>query len=206
MSRITQVDAQQPGRELKRILDSSLMTLEDEPNFLKVLANSAAALKAYVESDKALLNGQLTPRFREQIALAVAEINDSKYCLVAHSVASNYAGLTGEEVEMACHATASDPKSQALLHFTQAIVLQRGKISDADFCALGQAGFSQSELVEVIANIVHNIFSNYLNLVARTEIDLPTLPPDAGVPRHKIRAGSVECPVQSSVKPLRQSP
>jgi uncharacterized peroxidase-related enzyme len=176
MLRVTPIKANQATKDIQQVLEASHVAFEEVPNFLKVLANSVAALKAYVESEEALLDGQLTPRFREQIALAVAEINASNYCLAAHSIAGKGAGLTDEEIRLARNAAASDPKADALLRFTQSVVLQRGKISDEDFCAVGRAGFSKAELVEILANIALNIFTNYLNIVAKTEIDLPQIP------------------------------
>jgi uncharacterized peroxidase-related enzyme len=173
MLRLNPIETSQGSEELQRFLDLSLPPCEEAPNFLKVLANSIPTSKAYVESEKALLTGQLTPRFREQIALAVAEINSSNYCLVAHAKAAKEAGLTEEEIDLARKAGAHEAKAEALLRFTQEVVLQRGKISDEDYCAVLRAGFSQGELVEIIGNIALNIFTNYLNLVAKTEVNFP---------------------------------
>jgi uncharacterized peroxidase-related enzyme len=173
MLRLNPIEESQGGDEMQRILDLSQMTFEEAPNFLKVLAHSLPTLRAYGAAEKSLLNGHLTARFREQIALAVAEINSSNYCLVAHANAAKEAGLTEEEIHLARRATASEAKEEALLRFTQEVVLQRGKISDEDFCAVVKAGFSQAEVVEIIANIALNIFTNYLNLVAKTEVNFP---------------------------------
>lgn len=171
MLRLSPIEANEASEEIQRVLEASHVAFEEVPNFLRILANSAAALKAYVESEEALLDGQLTPQYREQIALAVAEINASNYCLAAHSVAGKSVGLADEEIRLARSAAAPDPKADAMLRFTQAIVLQRGRIGDEDFCALGRAGFSKAELVEILANIALNIFTNYLNIVAKTEMD-----------------------------------
>jgi uncharacterized peroxidase-related enzyme len=173
MVRLEPIDASQAGDEFLRILDSTHVPFVEIPNFLKVLGNSAAGLKAYVESEDALLHGELSPRLREQIALAVAEINVCTYSLAFHSEAGREAGLTEEDVRRARGATAADARANAMLRFTQRIVLQRGKISDADFLALGQAGFSQAEIVEIIANVALNLFTNFLNLTAMTETDVP---------------------------------
>src|SRR5437762_7071105 len=70
-----------------------------------------------------------------------------------------------------------------MLRFTQAVVLQRGDISDEDFQALGKAGFTDAQIVEIVANIALNIFSNYVNSVAKTEVDFPLLQPGADAPR-----------------------
>jgi alkylhydroperoxidase family enzyme len=92
---------------------------------------------------------------------------------VAHAKAAKEAGLTEEEIDLARKAGAHEAKAEALLRFTQEVVLQRGKISDEDYCAVLRAGFSQGELVEIIGNIALNIFTNYLNLVAKTEVNFP---------------------------------
>ena len=69
-----------------------------------------------------------------------------------------------------------------MLRFAQAVALQRGELSDADFQSLRQAGFSDSLITEIISNIALNIFTNYFNSVARTDIDFPLLKPGADVP------------------------
>ena len=62
MLRFTRIASQEEaGRELRQILQLAHVTLEEAPNFLKVLANSAAAFQAYTASEKALracLNNQ----------------------------------------------------------------------------------------------------------------------------------------------------
>jgi hypothetical protein len=43
---------------------------------------------------------------------------------------------------------------------------------------LRQAGVSEGEIIEIVANTVVNIFTNYLNHVAGTDIDLPVMRAD----------------------------
>ena len=81
MSRLTPIGV---TSELKRSLKNSRLELDEAPRFLQVLANSPASLRAYIRADAALVRGQLTPRQRQQVALAVAEINGSSYSLSAH--------------------------------------------------------------------------------------------------------------------------
>jgi uncharacterized peroxidase-related enzyme len=158
---------------------------EGIPNFLRILANSHAAALAYILAESALATGRLSGRQREQIALTVAEINGSKYCLQAHAAAGGSAGLSGEEIESARRAAAPDARAGQMLRFTQSMVLQRGEISDEDLCALRKAGFSDAEVVEIVANIALNVFTNYLNILSKTEADFPAI---ADEPR--------ECPPQ----------
>ena len=183
MSRLTAVKTNGATSELNRSLKTSRLKLTEAPRFLQVMANSPASLRAYIRADAALVRGQLTPRQREQVALAVAEINGSSYSLSAHYETGKRLGLTDHEMQLARNATAVDPKADTMLRFTQAVVLQRGEISDDDFHALRKVGFTDAQIVEIVANIALNIFSNYFTSVARTEVDFPLLQPGADAPR-----------------------
>jgi len=151
-------------------------------NFLHLLANSPAAFKAYVACAGALGQGELTPRQRELLALTVAEINGAKYCLSAHYALARKLGLDEAEIRSARHATAADQQTHAMLRFAQAVAIQRGEVSDADFQSIRQAGFTDALVTEIVSNIVLNIFTNYFNSVARTEVDFPLLKPGADAP------------------------
>lgn len=159
------------------------------PNFIKLLSKSPVAMNAYVQATRALANGRLNEGERERIALAIAEINGSDYCLAAHESAAREAGLTEEDVLLARKASAKNQRSEAMLRFVQAVVLQRGDIKDEETAAMGKAGFSEAEIIEVVANIGLNIFTNYLNILARTNLDSPAIHPE------KARAGKVSIPV-----------
>ena len=151
-------------------------------NFLHLLANSPAALQGYLACAGALSQGQLTPRQRELLALAIAEINGAKYCLSAHYALARKLGLDDNEIRAARRATSADRQTHAMLRFAQSVALQRGEISDADFQSLRLAGFTDSLIAEIVSNIALNIFTNYFNCVARTEVDFPVLKPVADVP------------------------
>ena len=52
---------------------------------------------------------------------------------------------------------------------------ERGHLTDADLQRARAAGLSDGEIVEVVANAVLNIFTNYLNTAGQTEIDFPVV-------------------------------
>ena len=144
---------------------------DGSPIFWRLLAKSRAAMIAYAQAENTLAKGVLPQLQREKIALAVAEINGSNYCLAAHEASARQAGLSTDDIKAARKASASDFKTETLLHFVQAIVLQRGDVSDGDFFSMRKAGFSDEEIIEVLANVVLNIFSNYFNILAQTDVD-----------------------------------
>jgi hypothetical protein len=77
--------------------------------------------------------------------------------------------MNEEDVQLARKAAAVDGKAEAMLRFVQLIALQRADIRDVDLKAVLKAGWSEEEVVEMIANIALNIFANYLSGVFRTE-------------------------------------
>jgi len=146
------------------------------PNLIGTLANSFVAANAYLAFSDALAGGLLSPRIREQIALLVAETNACRYCVSAHTALGQRAGLQDPETIAARSGRAADPKELAVLRVTRALVDQRGVISDAELAAAREAGISDGEMVEIVANVALNILTNYVNHVADTDIDFPLAP------------------------------
>ena len=156
--------------------------LPPDCNFLHILANSPAALNAYAACVGALAQGQLTPRHRELLALTVSEINGARYCLSAHYALARELGLDEAEIRAARRAVSAEPQTHAMLRFAHSVALQRGEISDADFQTRRLAGFTDSLVAEIVSNIALNIFTNYFNSFARTDVDFPVLKPGADAP------------------------
>lgn len=146
------------------------------PNLVSTMARSPAVATAYLGFSQALAGGTLPARLREQIALAVGQANGCNYCLAAHTALGQRAGLSPQDVAQARHGTAADGKEGAAVAFARKLVLDRGRVSDADVDGLRRAGFGDGEIGEVVANVALNLFTNYFNHVADTDIDFPAAP------------------------------
>jgi len=155
------------------------------PNFVKALANSPAALRGYLAFVKALHDGGLSAANREQIALLVAQENQSDYCLSVHAyVGERLVGLTAGEVGQARSGRAADPRTAEVLALARALVRQRGVLTDAEFDA-ARAVLSSAEFVEVVAHVALDVFGNYLALAGRIAVDWPLVRHDQGAePEH----------------------
>lgn len=172
MSRIATIDPDQPG-PAKALLEETKAQLGRIPNLYRTLAASPAALAGYLAFRKALQTGGLPARLREQIALLVAERNHCTYCVSAHMFRSGRLGITAEELVRNRQGTASDPATAAALRLTVAIVDRRGDVADADLDAARQAGWDDAAIGEIAAHVALNVFSNYVNHLARPELDFP---------------------------------
>lgn len=175
MSRMTVVNPAQAEGKTKNLLDAVNSKLGRTPNLMKTLAHSPAALEAYLNFSGALSGGALDAKLRERLALAVGQANGCEYCVAAHAAIGKMAGLTPEQITDARHSEADDPKHDVALKFARAVITKRGEIADADFEHMKTAGFTEGEIAEVIANIALNIFTNYFNHIAQTEIDFPRI-------------------------------
>lgn len=143
------------------------------PNLFRVVGNSPAALEGLLGLFAGLGKTQISARLREQIALAASQCNESGYCLAAHTVISQGAGIAPDVVAAARTAHAADPRDQAALAFVVSLVEKRGKVTAAEMSTLVRAGFSDAEVVEIIAAVAFNIFTNYINIACDVEIDFP---------------------------------
>ena len=143
------------------------------PNMMLTLANAPAALNAYVALSGAVAGGKLSAAQRESIAITIAQTNSCGYCLSAHTLIGKGAGLSESDIRAARDAQSTNEKTQALLQLSQRIVETRGHLDAADIAAFRNAGGSDAEILEVIANVALNTYTNYVNHIAGTKIDFP---------------------------------
>ena len=162
------------------LLENVQKSLGSVPNLFRIVANSPAALEGYLGLNGALAKGQLDAATRERIALAVAEINGCGYCLAAHSyLGKNVAKLTGTEIAANRRGTSTDARADAAVRFAAEITRERGQVSADAIDAVKAAGYSDAELVEIVAHVALNTLTNYVNEVLDTTIDFPVVDRDA---------------------------
>lgn len=156
-----------------RAVEKSLGTV---PNLFRVVANSPAALSGYLALSSSLKSSALPAATHERIALAVAESNGCDYCLSAHTyLAKHVAKLDDAEITANRSGASNDPKADAAVRFAAAIVRARGHVSDAELAHVRAAGYSDAEIVDIVLVVALNTFTNYVNEVARTDVDFPRI-------------------------------
>lgn len=177
MPRIPAVDPATTGKA-RALLDGVQQSLGVTPNLYRTVAQSPAALEGVLGLTKALAAGRLGARVREQLALAVAQANACDYCLSAHTTLGKGVKLSDEELALAREGRSSDPRADAALRFAAVVLARRGSIDDADIAEARRAGLDDGQLVEIVAHVALNVFTNYFNKVADTEIDFPVVRAD----------------------------
>jgi uncharacterized peroxidase-related enzyme len=146
------------------------------PNMFRLVSTSPAALEGYLGLNAALAKGALEAPTRERIALAVAEVNGCDYCLSAHTyLGKNLAKLSDTEIANNRDGGSTDAKADAAVRFAVKLVNTRGHVSDADIKAVKDAGYSDAQLIEIVLHVALNTLTNYVNEVAKTDIDFPVV-------------------------------
>ena len=157
------------------LLDAVHAQLGVVPNMFRLIANSPAALEGFLGLSSALKKS-LDLKTRNRIALAVAQVNGCDYCLSAHSyLATNLAKLSPEEIAHNRKGGSEDRKADAAVRFAAKVTQERGHVTEADIAAVRLAGHTDAQIVEIVAMVAENSFTNFLNEVAKTDIDFPVV-------------------------------
>ncbi|HEX6567447.1 MAG TPA: peroxidase-related enzyme [Chthoniobacterales bacterium] len=171
MSRIKIPTRDEAPVETHPALDGFLKQLGFIPNLFLVIAQSPNTLNGILELRKSL-SKTLDSKLRARIALAVSQVNECEYCLAAHTyVSKHFQKLPAEEVALNRAGHSSDPKADAAVHFAKSVTETRGKVTDEELAAIRRAGFTDAQIIEIVASAVQFLFTNFINNVAETDVD-----------------------------------
>jgi AhpD family alkylhydroperoxidase len=170
MQIIQQVQPEHAAGVTKRLLETIKAEGGETTNMIKTMAQSPYALDAYLQFKRALASGRVGPKIRAQIALTVAQANRCEYSLARHSEIARRQGLAEDEIAASREGHAKDEEIEVLLQFVSNLATRNGRYSPEE---LRDAGYSDSEIIEIVAWVALNVFDNYVNLVAKTDMDAP---------------------------------
>lgn len=142
------------------------------------MAHSPVVLAAYAGiADAIARHGSFDARTREAIALAVGAVDGCEYCQAAHTLSGRKAGLTDEQmIGIRRGEVEFDDKLAALVAVVREAAGEVGDVSDVTWKGAQAAGWSEHELAEAFAHLAVNLFTNYFNHYAGTELDVPAAP------------------------------
>ena len=155
----------------KAILDRYERNLGITPNFFSLIARSPDVLNAEANMH-AVLGKSLGHDTRERIHIMTAEVNGCNYCLSVHTyVAGKFNHLSKEDTELNREGHSTDPKADAAVQFAYQVAKNRGHVTDADFEAVRAAGFSDEEIIDIVAETAFSFTTNLFNNTFQTDID-----------------------------------
>lgn len=175
MPRLKTIEPSEAAGKAKELFEGPLK--DKQFNIFKAMANSPAALNAYIQFNAAMSEGLLSDKEREAVLLAIGEANGCDYCTAAHTALGQQAGLSETQTLGARKGQIQDdPKLNALVRFSHALHEKRGWVDDADLDEFRNAGYTDGHVAEVVAMYAISTFTNYFNHVNQTPVDLPEAP------------------------------
>jgi len=175
MNRINVVTVENANPEQIELYDAILGQLGAVPNFLKVFANSPAALRAFLGLHGIANEGVLDELTRERIALALAEQNACQYCVSAHTAIGRKVGLNNDEIQANREGTSQDAKAAVAVKFAKSLAEHNGDVTNTELLEIRNAGYNDAEIVEIITHVGMNVLTNILGKASQVEIDFPKI-------------------------------
>jgi uncharacterized peroxidase-related enzyme len=175
MSRIAIPTRDEAHPDAQPTLDNVNKLLGFVPNLHRLMSINPNVLAGWLGLQSNLAK-TLDVKTRDAIALAVSDANGCDYCLAAHAyVATNFAKLPPEEIARNRKGESTEPKRAAAATFAKALIDGRGKVSDAQFQAVRDAGFSDGEIVAIVGLSAQFLMTNFMNNAAQTAVDFPEI-------------------------------
>ncbi len=142
------------------------------------MAHAPVVLAAYTGlADAVAQQGSFDAKTREAIALAVGAVNDCHYCQSVHTLAARRAGFSeAETLQIRSGSVSFDPVLSALVTLVREAAGSVGNVSDATWNAALDEGWTDVQLAEAFAHLAQNLFTNFFNHYARTELDVAAAP------------------------------
>jgi uncharacterized peroxidase-related enzyme len=176
MQRIEALKISNAPEASKPVMEAIKEKMGKVPNIFATLAHSPAALKSLMGIFGSLEEGKFAGKTHEALALRVGQLNGCKYCISAHTAKAKIAGATDDETIAFRKGEADDPKLQKLLDLAELINEKRGDLTDEELSAVREGGISNEEILETLAIVICNIFTNTTNALVQTEVDFPRAP------------------------------
>lgn len=177
MQRLNSVNPQVAQGRTKELLDTVEQAFGMIPNTARVMANSPAVLASFLAFSTAMGAVKIGDKLHNQVKLSTSESNACNYCTSILSAVAPSAGLSADDILAGRTGKSEDGRTDAALKFSEAVLESRGKVSDQHLSDVRDAGFSDAEIVEIVASVVLGCFTNFLNNVADTELDIPHAEP-----------------------------
>jgi alkylhydroperoxidase family enzyme len=109
-------------------------------------------------------------------------VNGCNYCLTVHSfTAERMAKLSAEDIVLARKGHARDPKRDAAVRFARKVIESRGHVTDADVQAVREAGYTDANVMEIVALVATYSLTNFFNNAFKPDHDFPAVTPAGSI-------------------------
>ena len=162
MARLTRFPSIAEAPADSRPILENLPWLSLLPDFYMSVAGSAAALRCVIDVGSALAKSELDTLMLERIGVAITAANGSNYCEAAYRKGAAGLGLDAAEIEANGQGRSNDKKADVALTFARRLTSGHGTITDEDVAGLRKAGYTDREIIEIVAQVGVVTLSSYL--------------------------------------------
>ena len=143
------------------------------PNLMATFANSPEVLKGYLALDAEWEKTAFTPPERQIVLITASLENGCSYCLAAHcTIAKGFMGVPAEVVSaIRTRKPTGDTKVDALVALVRELVSQRGHAQPETIERFLAAGYSKTQVMELLLGIALKTISNYLDHINPAPLD-----------------------------------
>jgi len=163
-------------KDLPEDIRSRIVAVQEKsgfvPNVFLTLAHRPDEFRAFFAYHDALMEKEsgLTKAEREMIVVATSGANRCQYCVVAHGAILRVRARNprvADQVAINHRKAEITPRQRAMLDFAMKVAVESHAITDADFVALREAGFSDEDIWDIGAVAAFFALSNRMaNLIA----------------------------------------
>lgn len=156
----------------KPLLEASYKKNGRVPGLHGTMADAPPLLAAYQVAHEQFLATSLTDEEKTVVWQTVNVEQDCHYCVPAHTGIAKMMKIDDAITEALRNQTPlPTAKLEALRDFTLLVVRQRGFVDEADTQAFLDAGYTTTNILEIILGVAQKVMSNYVNHFAKTPVD-----------------------------------
>ncbi len=176
MMSMQMIDPAEASGQAKLAFDEATAQFGGVINLFKVAGNAPNVLAGILAMNRAVGQGsELSGRQTELVAMLVSALNRCDYCVNVHMQVGKSQGVGEADMLAAMAGHSKDPTEQALLDYADAVVRNRGIVSDTIIEATRRAGFSDKALLEVIGVIGVYTTLQYIRHIGNPDQDFPVV-------------------------------
>lgn len=174
MARILTIDSQGVPENVAEILQEIKQAFGHIPNLFLTYAHHPSLLEAnWNKVKRVMMEGELSRKTKEAIALLVSQDNGCNYCVAAHTGAMKMIGISDEEIERISSQldiAEFSERERALIGFARKANSEPHKVGDDEFQSLKATGATDAQIIEALG--VMELFTAFNKFLDVLEVDL----------------------------------
>lgn len=143
------------------------------PNVEGVMALSPPLLASYMNAWDQFSQTSLTPAEQQIVYQATNFENNCEYCMPWHTIMSEQTDLPSEDVDaLRQGGRLTSKKHESLRIFTRDLVRTNGNVEPDALSMFLEAGYSETNALEVVLGIAIKTMSNFTNAISQAPLDV----------------------------------